>query len=118
MVVDDNPAIRRSLRSILEYNEDWEVCGEAGDGRDGVEKAQALHPDLIVLDLSMPVMNGLEAARILHQLMPEVPLILCSLHSDQILQKEASAAGVSSVFSKADNVQSLVRKAHELLRPA
>jgi DNA-binding NarL/FixJ family response regulator len=115
MVVDDNPAIRRALRSILEYNRDWEVCGEAGDGRDGIEKAKTLHPDLIVLDLSMPIMNGLEAARVLHEIMPEVPLILCSLHTDRILQKEASAAGVASVFSKAENMQTLITKARELL---
>jgi chemotaxis response regulator CheB len=84
MVIDDNPAIRKILRNILEFDRDWIVCGEGVDGRDGVEKAKALSPDLIVLDVSMPVMNGLEAARILHQIMPNVPVILCSLHRPDV----------------------------------
>jgi DNA-binding NarL/FixJ family response regulator len=115
MVVDDNPAIRRALRNILEFNDGWVVCGEAVDGRDGIEKAKALGPDLIVLDLSMPVMNGLEAARVLHQIMPQVPLILCSLHTDRVLEKEAVSAGVTAVFSKAQNMQTLISRARELL---
>jgi len=118
MVVDDNPAIRRILRNILEFNHDWVVCGEGVDGRDGVEKAKALSPDLIVLDVSMPVMNGLEAARILHQVLPNVPLILCSLHTDRLLEVEARSAGVTAVFSKAENMQMLVNKARELLKTA
>jgi len=118
MVVDDNPAIRRILRNILEFNHDWVVCGEGVDGRDGVEKAKTLSPDLIVLDVSMPVMNGLEAARILHQVMPNVPLILCSLHTDRLLEMEARSAGVTAVFSKAENMQMLVNKARELLKAA
>ena len=118
MVVDDNPAIRKILRNILEFNHDWKVCGEGVDGRDGVEKAKERCPDLIVLDVSMPVMNGLDAARILHQVMPHVPLILCSLHADKLLEIEARQAGVRAVFSKAENMQTLVNKARELLQTA
>ncbi len=118
MVVDDNPAIRRILRNILEFTDGWVVCGEAVDGRDGVEKAKLLKPDLIVLDVSMPVMNGLEAARILHQIMPAVPVILCSLHTDRLLEMEARGAGVTAVFSKAENMQTLITKARELLHTA
>jgi len=115
MVVDDNPAIRRALKNILEFTDGWVVCGEAVDGRDGIEKAQELNPDLIVLDASMPVMNGLEAARVLRQIMPHVPLILCSLHTDDVLRKEASNAGVNAVVSKAQNIQTLIHRARELL---
>jgi DNA-binding NarL/FixJ family response regulator len=118
MVVDDNPAIRKILRNILEFDCDWTVCGEGVDGRDGVEKAKDLKPDLIVLDVSMPVMNGLEAARILHQIMPNVPVILCSLHTDRMLELEARGAGVTAVFSKAENMQTLISKARELLKTA
>ena len=63
LIVDDNPVIRRTLRSCFLQSVDWQVCGEAANGRDAVEKAQHLKPDLIILDLSMPVMNGLQAAR-------------------------------------------------------
>jgi DNA-binding NarL/FixJ family response regulator len=115
MVVDDNPAIRRALKNILEFNDGWVVCGEAVDGREGIEKAKQLHPDLIVIDVSMPVMNGLDAARVLHQIMPQVPLILCSLHTDEVLRKEAIHAGVDAVISKAQNMQTLIFKARELL---
>jgi DNA-binding NarL/FixJ family response regulator len=115
MVVDDNPAIRRVLKNILEFNDGWTVCGEAVDGRDAIEKAPQLNPDLIVLDVSMPVMNGLEAARVLHQIMPDVPLILCSLHTDDILRREAVNAGVNAVVSKAQNMETLIHRARELL---
>src|ERR1700758_3471838 len=115
MVVDDNPAIRRALKNILEFNDGWVVCGEAVDGREGIEKAKQLHPDLIVIDVSMPVMNGLDAARVLHQIMPQVPLILCSLHTDEVLRKEAINAGVNASISKAQNIQTLRHQAQELL---
>jgi DNA-binding NarL/FixJ family response regulator len=118
MVVDDNAAVRRALRTLLENQKDWKVYGEAINGRDAVEQAQRLHPDLIVLDLSMPVMNGLQAGRLLHSLMPNVPVILCSLHIDDILQNQAAALGIQAVVSKAQNMQVLVKKAEELLRAA
>src|SRR5258708_25508376 len=63
----------------------------------------------------MPVMNGLEAAHALHQIMPRVPMILCSLHANDVLQREATAAGVKMVISKAENMQTLIKKAQELL---
>jgi DNA-binding NarL/FixJ family response regulator len=116
LIVDDNAVIRRALRNIIEFNDGWAVCGEAVDGRDAIEKAQALCPDLIVLDVSMPVLNGLGAARILHQIMPTVPVILCSLHAGDVLQREATAAGVQTVVSKAENMQILITKAKELLQ--
>jgi CheY-like chemotaxis protein len=104
----------RILRNIIECN-GWVVCGEAADGRDAIEKAKAQCPDLIVLILSMRVMNGLEAARVLHQIMPGVPMILCSLHANEVLQREASAAGVKMLVSKSENMQILITKAKELL---
>ena len=71
-----------------------------------------------MLDVSMPVMNGIDAAKVLHQIMPAVPLILCSLHTNEILEDEASAAGVNAVVSKTQNMQLLVNKARELLEAA
>jgi len=118
VLADDNAAVRRALRGILELEGDWKVDGEAVDGRDAIEKAKKLRPDLIVLDVSMPVMSGLDAARVLRHIMPTVPLILCSLHTNDVLEKEASAAGVNAVVSKAQNMQVLVNKARELLEAA
>ena len=115
LIVDDNALIRRGLRQTFESVEGWHVCGEAGDGREGIEKAKELRPDLIILDLSMPTLNGLEAARVLSKTMPKVPLLMYSAHMDSFVEKEAMAAGVSAVLSKAADVNSLVSKAHALL---
>ena len=116
MLVDDNPAIRQALHKVFELRSDWAVCGEATNGREGIEQAKLLKPDLIVLDVSMPGMNGLEAARVIHGIMPKIPLILCSLHTDEVLGREAKSAGVVAVFSKTQNMdRQLVSKATELL---
>ena len=64
LIVDDSALIRRSLRTLLEDCPDWVVCGEAENGSDGIDKAQQLRPDLIVMDLVMPVLNGIEATRL------------------------------------------------------
>ncbi len=117
LIVDDNEIIRRALRELFTSEADFDVCGEAEHGQEAIEKAQELHPDLIVLDLSMPVMNGIDAARILRQLMPTVPLIVFSEHSDVFSEEEARSAGVSVLVSKSDHVSVLVAKARALLYP-
>ena len=86
LIADDNGIFRRALCEVFTRDFDFEVCGEAKDGQDAVEKAQRLHPDLIVLDLSIPVMNGLEAARALKSQMPSVPIIMFSLYVDAFLK--------------------------------
>src|SRR5437016_13578448 len=73
LIVDDNALIRQALCEMFKREADFEVCGEAENGQEAIEKAQQLHPDLIVMDLSMPVMNGIEAASVLKSLMPTVP---------------------------------------------
>jgi DNA-binding NarL/FixJ family response regulator len=70
LIVDDSALIRRTLRFCLEHSGDWKICGEAGDGAEAIQKAKELDPDLIILDLSMPNMNGLEAARELKRIKP------------------------------------------------
>src|SRR5438876_8473159 len=82
LVVDDNALIRQALCELFKREADFEVCGEAENRREAIEKAQELRPHLIVLDLSMPVMNGLDAARVLKRLMPTVPLIMYSALGD------------------------------------
>jgi DNA-binding NarL/FixJ family response regulator len=100
LIVDDNAIIRRSLRRILESVDGWQVCDEAVDGQDGIEMAKELTPDLIIVDLSMPRLNGLEAARALSKTMPELPLLMFSTHMDHLAQKEAIATGVSAVLPR------------------
>jgi DNA-binding NarL/FixJ family response regulator len=115
LVVDDNPLVRRALCEIFTREEDFDVCGEAENGRDAIEKAQLLSPNLIVTDLSMSVMNGLEETRVLKKLMPAVPVIIFTAHCDPFVEKEAHAAGASAVVSKSEAVAVLITKARGLL---
>jgi CheY-like chemotaxis protein len=115
MIVDDHAIIRRILRALLEAES--LVVSDAADGAEGVQKAQAVRPDLIILDLSMPVMNGLEAARELKTLMPQVPLLMFTNTGVAIVEKEARSAGIAAVISKsdADAPKQLIARAKVLL---
>jgi len=115
LIVDDNPFIRNSLCELFKREADFDVCGEAENGKQAIAKAQELHPDLIVIDLSMPVMNGLDAARELKRIMPGIPLIMFSEYSDSFSEQEARSVGISALVSKSQHVSVLVEKAHSLL---
>ena len=115
LVVDDNPIIRRMLCELFTREGDFDVSGEAENGREAIEKAQLLRPNLIVTDLSMPVMNGLEETHVLKKLMPSVPVIIFTAHSDPFVEKEAREAGVSAVVSKSEAVAVLITTARGLL---
>jgi DNA-binding NarL/FixJ family response regulator len=117
LLVDDNPAIRMALRKFLEGHTEYQVCGEASDGLDAIEKAAVLHPDLVVLDLSMPRMDGLEAARELKQRMPQMHLILFTMHAAATNQNEVVEAGFDAVISKTEGLQTLIDKVQTLLAP-
>jgi len=115
LIVDDNPIVRQALCELFTREGDFNVCGEAENSREAVEKAQLLQPDLIVTDLSIPVMNGLEEARVLKTLMPTVQVIVFTAHSDPLVEKEAVTAGVSAVVSKSQAVTVLIATARTLL---
>ena len=90
--------IHHALGELFGSQTDFEVCGEAENGQEAIEKAERLRPDLIVMDLSMPVMNGIEAARVLKRLAPAAPLIIFSEYSDVFSEQEARSAGVRTRF--------------------
>ena len=115
LIVDDNGFVRHALCGMFEREADFEVCGEAENGKDGIKKAQELRPDLIVLDLSMPVMNGFDAARVLKRLMPTVPLIMYSAFGDEFAEHQARLIGISEVVSKSEHASVLIHKARALL---
>jgi CheY-like chemotaxis protein len=94
------------------------VCAEAENGREAIHKAEQTRPDLIVLDLSMPVMDGLEAARQLKQLLPSIPLVLWTSLEVPHVEREAYAAGFSDVASKSDGSPVIVRSIQKLLSRA
>ena len=115
MIVDDHAVIRRMVREVFEA-EDLNVF-DAANGAEGVQKAQEVKPSLIILDLSMPVMNGLDAARELKVLMPHVPLLMFTNNPGWIVEKEARSAGISAVISKSDSdgLKQLLVRAKALL---
>jgi len=81
---------------------DWDICGEAENGKIAVEKVQQMHPEVVILDLQMPVMNGLEAARQINQLAPETAMLMFTMHNSDELQIAARTAGIRQVLSKSD----------------
>ncbi|MGB8321461.1 MAG: response regulator [Candidatus Acidiferrum sp.] len=102
LIVDDSVHLRSSIRSCIERNTEWEVCGEAENGLIAIEKVRELNPDLVILDFAMPIMNGLDAARHITNFAPELPMLLFTLHSSVQLHKEALAAGIKDVLSKSE----------------
>ncbi len=117
LIVDDSIVIRRALRLLFESLPGWEVCGEASNGREGIEKAQQLKPDVMVLDMSMPEMDGIAAAKILKATMPALPIIMfTNFAEDQFLKREVLDAGITQVVSK-PNSQALVQAVREAFPP-
>ena len=115
LIADDNIVVRRALRQVFQYESDFEVCGEAGNGREAIERAEQCKPDLVVMDLSMPIMNGLDAARAIKRVLPEVPVIMFSNYSDKFSEEEARSAGISAMVSKTESVTVRVTKARLLV---
>jgi two-component system chemotaxis response regulator CheY len=115
LVVDDNPTVRRYLRNALEQHNGWRVCDEARNGQEAVDRFQQIRPDLIVLDFQMPYMNGLDAARIITQRSPEMPILMVTLYLSKQFSDEARRIGVRGACAKTD-LSSLVDGVGALLR--
>ena len=114
LVVDDSPFIRHKICELFTRDGEFNVCGEAENGREALNKAKQLHPDLIVTDLSMPVMNGLEETRLLKRVMPDVPVIIYSSYIDLFVEKEARLSGASAAVSKSERITALLEIARGL----
>ncbi len=114
LIVDDHAAIRIAVRDLFESSLGPIVCGEAENGADALLKVEELHPDLIILDLSMPVMNGFEVAKILRDTLPAVPIFLLTAHymEDTV---QALQMGIRAVFSKNQDLATLVVHARDVL---
>jgi two-component system response regulator NreC len=100
LIVDDSELVRQGLRTVLQANPEWEVCGEAADGITGVEKFRDLHPSVVILDFQMPGINGLETARRMSAITPAVPILLFTQHASTELEQHAREVGIRSVVSK------------------
>ncbi|MGA2811622.1 MAG: response regulator transcription factor [Candidatus Acidiferrum sp.] len=115
LIADDSRTVRNLVKTFIEERTDLEVCGEADDGQQAVEKTRALEPDLVLLDLSMPRMNGAEAASLIKKSNPNVRIILFTMYSENIGRSLTAAIGVEAVLSKPDGIAALVRTIGEVL---
>ena len=101
LIADDHEVVRRGMRALLESN-GWVVCGEASNGREAVEMAARLRPEIAVLDLTMPEMNGIEAARRISREMPAVEVLILTVHNNEEMMRQALAAGARGYVFKSD----------------
>jgi DNA-binding NarL/FixJ family response regulator len=116
LLADDSQIVRRSLHGLLEKHPNWEVCAEAVDGTDLIDKARRFKPDIIVVDFVMPSMTGLEAARVLGRVLPSIPILLFALDVTTQLVEQAKNVGIKGAVQKSDTrgmvsgVEALLRK--------
>lgn len=115
-IADDHEVVRKGLVSLLEAQPGWEVCGEAGDGREAVEKAAELKPDITILDIGMPSLNGLEATRQILKVNPDAKILILTLHDSDSVVREVLNAGARGFLLKSDAARDLVAAAEALRR--
>jgi len=116
LVVDDHEVVRKGLRALLETKEGWEVCGEAANGREAVEKASEYRPDVVLLDLGMPELGGLEAARQIVKINPETEILVLTMHESEQTVQEVYKAGARGCLLKSDAGRELVAAVEALSR--
>jgi DNA-binding NarL/FixJ family response regulator len=108
LIADDHDVARRGIRSLLEAHPGWEICGEAKDGREAVECANRARPDLVLLDIGMPGLNGLDAARQIHAACPDTRILILTMHDTEQLVREVLAVGARGYLLKSDSARDLV----------
>jgi DNA-binding NarL/FixJ family response regulator len=114
LVVDDNPAVRHYLRALLEQQTAWQVCDEARTGEEALQRVKKNPPDMILLDFQMPDLNGLDVARQISEIFPEIPILMVTIHLSRQLAEAARRAGIRGACAKSD-VGSIVQAVDALL---
>jgi DNA-binding NarL/FixJ family response regulator len=117
LVVDDHPAFGRALTSALKMVDGFEVAGEAGGGVAACEEASSLEPDVVLMDLSMPDLSGIDAMKEMHRTKPDLPVVILTAHADPGVEREARAAGASGFLAKGIGLDDLVIVLHEAAEP-
>lgn len=113
LVVDDHQAFRHALSSALEMVDDIEVAGQAGGGLAACQEAEQLDPDVIIMDLSMPDLSGIDAMKRIHERRPDLPVVILTAHADDGTEREALEAGASGFVAKGTGLRDLVVMLHE-----
>ena len=108
LIADDHEVARKGIRALLESHAGWEVCAEARDGREAVECASRLKPDVLVLDIGMPNLNGLDAARQILVIMPDARILILTVHDSEQMVREVLATGARGFLLKSDAGRDLV----------
>ena len=116
LVADDHQVVRTGLRTLLESKTGWQVCAEAANGREAVEKAGQLKPDVAVLDIGMPLLNGVEATRQIRKLSPQTEILILTMHDSELLVQEVLGAGAHGYILKDDADRNLVAAVDALRR--
>lgn len=117
LVVDDHPAFRKALTSALRLVGDIEVAGEAGGGVAACAEAEELKPDVVLMDLSMPDLSGIDAMKKIHETQPDLPVVILTAHADEGVERAAREAGASGFLAKGTGLQDLVVVLHEATEP-
>jgi DNA-binding NarL/FixJ family response regulator len=115
-IADDHDLMRRGVKTLLQSHESWEICGEAKTGREAVEKAEELKPDVVILDISMPDLNGVEAARRIRKACPNTEILILSMHYSDQLIREIVDAGVRGYIVKSDSDRDLIMAVETLAK--
>jgi DNA-binding NarL/FixJ family response regulator len=116
LVADDHPVVRRGVRALLETHPDWQVCGEAANGREAVDQVKRLDPDIVVLDLSMPELNGLDATRRILRDAPRTQVLVLTMHHSEELAHQVLHAGARGYVLKSDADRELIAAVDSLQR--
>src|SRR5579871_1474699 len=116
LIADDHELVRKGIWTTLAPSDDLEVCGEAATGLEAVEKALTLKPDLVIMDVGMPVLSGLEAAREIRKVLPDLPILIVSMHDEPAMVDASREAGAQGFITKMDVSSTLLMAVNALLR--
>jgi|SRR5579863_3716698 len=114
LIVDDSTLMRKTIRQVIERESGWQVCGEASNGAEAVSAVERLRPDIVVLDLSMPIMDGIEAAIQIKKLSPQMRLLMFTSYPTRSIEEAARSVGIEAFVAKNDGDKGLLEALHRL----
>lgn len=116
LLVDDHELVRKGIKALFNGSSDWHICGEAANGKEAVEKAVNLNPDLILMDISMPVMNGIEATKQIRKLRPHAKIVMLTMHDSPQIAAQTKQAGADACLVKSGGVEELLHSVSAIMK--